>query len=97
MARSLIENFRTFIVSGYFLFPWVKDELKEDFNYLRLIGLIFTLFSLLSYFELFKCEERIMIKKKIKALNKMDDIIENGALEENMSINSENKDIELKS
>ena len=97
VARSLIENFRTFIVSGYFLFPWVKDELKEDFNYLRLIGLIFTLFSLLSYFELFKCEERIMIKKKIKALNKMDDIIENGALEENMSINSENKDIELKS
>ena len=97
MARSLIENFRTFIVSGYFLFPWVKDELKEDFNYLRLIGLIFILFSLLSYFELFKCEERIMIKKKIKALNKMDDIIESGALEENMSINSENKDIELKS
>ena len=38
-----------------------------------------------------------MIKKKIKALNKMDDIIESGALEENMSINSENKDIELKS
>ena len=68
VARSLIENFRTFIVSGYFLFPWVKDELKEDFNYLRLIGLIFTLFSLLSYFELFKCEERIMIKKKIRSL-----------------------------
>ena len=97
VARSLIENFRTFLVSGYFLFPWVKDELKEDFNYLRLIGLIFTLFSLVSYFELFKCEERIMIKKKILALSKMDDIIENGAIEENMSINSETKDIELKS
>jgi len=97
MARSLIENFRTFIVWIFFLFPWVNDELREDFNYLRLIGLIFILVSLLVYFELFKFEERRMIKRKIKALNKIDDI-EDVILEENKSINDasdENKAMEL--
>ena len=68
ITRSLIENFRSFIVWLYFLFPFIKDDLKENFDWFRLAGLICITISVIVYFGVFKIDERIAIRKKISQI-----------------------------
>ena len=76
LTRSLIDNIRNFFVwLSFAIFPF-PDQLKEKFNWLRLIGLIFILVSLVIYFGVFRIQERLLIKKKINSLSKMDDLNE---------------------
>ena len=69
VTRSLIDNFKSFLVWIYFLFPWVNEKLKEQFNWFRLAGLIFTLAAILIYFGIFKIDERITIRRKIRGIS----------------------------
>ena len=69
VTRSLIENFQTFLVWIYFLFPWVDENLKEQFDWFRLGGLIITLAAILIYFGIFKIDERITIRRKMRELS----------------------------
>ena len=73
ITRSLIENFRAFIVWLYFLFPFINDNLKENFDGFRLAGLICILFSVFIYFGIFKIEERISIKEKLNQITSMEE------------------------
>ena len=58
MTRNIIENFRSFLVWIYFLFPWVKEGLRENFDWYRLVGLIFNIIAILMYFGIFKIDEK---------------------------------------
>ena len=68
VTRCLIDNFRSFVVWIYFLFPWVDVKLKEKFDWFGLIGLIFIFFAILIYFGIFKIDEKITIRRKMKEL-----------------------------
>ena len=84
VTRSLIDNFKTFIVWIYFLFPWVDENLKEKFDWFRLGGLIITLAAILIYFGIFKIDERITIRRKMKELSTKNDAV---TVSEGSSIN----------
>ena len=76
LNRSFIENLRSFLVWLYFLCVRKEDEFQENFNYLRLLGMIFILASILIYVGLFKIDEKILIRRKRKAMDYIDDINE---------------------
>ena len=89
MIRSLVENFRSILVWIFFLIPWGSENMVEDFNWIRLIGLIAIITGFFVYFELFKFEERRIINRKIRSLREMG-AFEEGLKEdaqENMSVN----------
>ena len=75
VTRCLIDNFKTFLVWIYFLFPWVDEKLKENFDWFSLIGLIFIFFSILMYFGIFKIDEKITIRRKMRELDKNKDYL----------------------
>ena len=76
MSISLVENTRTFFVWLFFILPWVNDELRETFNWIRLIGLIFIFVSIIVYFGFLKFDERKEMRKKLEALSKIEDLYE---------------------
>ena len=76
LTRGLIENFRIVIFWAYFVIPWVEDKLLERFNWLKLLGIIFTVVSLIFYFNLFKIDERRTIREKIGVLSSFNEIPE---------------------
>ena len=78
LTKSLIENFKSFLSWIFFLLPFHNDGLKEEFDVWKLIGIILIVLSILIYFGLLKIEERIMIRRKMNALNNMDDISTSG-------------------
>ena len=78
LTKSLIENFKSFLSWLIFLFPFHSETLKEDFDVWKLVGLVLILLSIFTYFGLFKIEEKIMISRKMKALNNMEDISTSG-------------------
>jgi len=78
LTLSLIENFKSFLSWIFFLIPLNNENLRETFNILRFVGLIFFSASIFIYFGCFKIEERIMIRRKMNALNNMDDISTSG-------------------
>ena len=68
VTRCLIDNIKSFLVWLYFLFPWKKQGLKEQFDWFRLAGLILTLISILIYFGIFKIDEKITIRRRMREL-----------------------------
>ena len=76
LTRGLIENARIVIFWSYFVIPWVEDKLLERFNWLKLLGVIFTFVSLIFYFNLFKIDERRTIREKIGVLSSFNEIPE---------------------
>jgi len=73
LTKSLIENFKSPLSWLFFLIPFDGD-LKENFDIWKLIGFFIILGSLLIYFGILRIEERIMIRRKLKSLNNMDDL-----------------------
>ena len=88
LNRSFIENLRSFLVWLYFLCV-DSEELHENFNYLRLLGMIFILASILIYIGLFKIDEKILIRRKIKTMDYIDDINEEIVSRSDFSYNSD--------
>ena len=88
LNRSFIENLRSFLVWLYFLCV-DSEELHENFNYLRLLGMIFILASILIYIGLFKIDEKILIRRKIKTMDYIDDINEGIVSRSDFSYNSD--------
>ena len=88
LNRSFIENLRSFLVWLYFLCV-DSEELRENFNYLRLLGMIFILASILIYVGLFKIDEKILIRRKRKAMDYIDDINEGIVSRSDFSYNSD--------
>jgi len=84
LTRGLIENFRIVIFWAYFVIPWVEDKLLERFNWLKLLGVIFTVVSLIFYFNIFKIDEKRTIREKIGVLSSFNEIPDR-----NSSINEE--------
>lgn len=84
LTRGLIENFRIVIFWAYFVIPWVEDKLLERFNWLKLLGVIFTVVSLIFYFNISKIDEKRTIREKIGVLSSFNEIPER-----NSSINEE--------
>ena len=76
LTRGIIENFRIVIFWAYFVIPWVDESLLERFNWLKLLGVIFTVVSLIFYFNLFKIDERRTIREKIGVLSSFNEIPE---------------------
>ena len=74
LTLSLIENFKSLLSWLIFLIPQPYDELEEKFNIFRFVGMLFVFISILFYFGIFKIDECIMIRRKMKALNNMDDL-----------------------
>ena len=72
MGMSLVEHFRSFFVYIFFLLPIAPDDLQENFNWFRLIGLILIFISIIIYFGIFKCDQRKIIRQKKRYLDKMD-------------------------
>ena len=68
ITRSLIENFRSFIVWLYFLLPFIKDDLRGTFDWFRLAGLICIIISVVIYFGIAKIDERMAVRKKISQI-----------------------------
>lgn len=73
MARSLVENSRAFFVWLFFMLPWVNEDLRESFNWIRLFGLIFIFGSIIIYFGVLKFDEKKKNKMELKALSNFDD------------------------
>ena len=73
VIRSLTVNMKTFLVWIYFMIPWVADNLREKFEWFKLIGLIFIFMAILIYFGIFKIDEKVTIRRKLKELNEKDD------------------------
>ena len=59
LTRGIIENFRIVIFWAYFVIPWVDESLLERFNWLKLLGVIFTVVSLSFYFNI--CKHSVII------------------------------------
>ena len=76
LTRGLIENFRIVIFWAYFVIPWVEDKLLERFNWLKLLGVIFTVVSLIFYFNISKIDEKRTIREKIGVLSSFNEIPE---------------------
>ena len=74
MSISLVENSRTFLVWLFFILPWVNEDLRETFNWLRLTGLFFIFACIIVYFGVLKCDERKEMRKKLEALSKIEDL-----------------------
>ena len=74
LTLSLIENFKSLLSWLIFLIPQPYDELEEKFNIFRFVGMLFVFISILFYFGIFKIDECIMIRRKMKALNNMDNL-----------------------
>ena len=66
MTRSVIDNFKSFLVWIFFWFIWNKGELKEKYDWFVLTALILLLISIIIYFGPFRIDEKIEIRKKIK-------------------------------
>lgn len=88
LNRSFIENLRSFWVWLYILCV-DSEALNENFNYLRLLGMIFILASILIYVGLFKIDEKILIRRKRKAMDYIDDINEGIVSRSDFSYNSD--------
>ena len=84
LTRGIIENFRIVIFWAYFVIPWVDESLLERFNWLKLLGVIFTVVSLIFYFNISKIDEKRTIREKIGVLSSFNEIPER-----NSSINEE--------
>ena len=65
MTRGVIENFRTIVFWVFFIIPWVSEDYRENFNWLRFFGAILIIVILLLYLAVFKIDERITIRSKI--------------------------------
>ena len=78
LTKSLIENIKSFLSWIFFLLPFHNNELKEEFDVWKLIGILLIVASIFTYFGTCKIEERIMIRRKMNALNNMDDISTSG-------------------
>ena len=89
LNRSFIENLRSFLVWLYFLCVRKEDEFQENFNYLRLLGMIFILGSILIYVGLFKIDEKILIRRKKETTDYIDDINEGIVSRSDFSYNSD--------
>lgn len=77
MARGFIEYSRIITIWIYFLLPFVNNELREKFNWIKLVGLICIFCSLIIYLGLLIREERLEIKKKLdSSTNEQKDIYE---------------------
>jgi len=87
LTRGLIENFRIVIFWAYFVIPWVEDKILERFNWLKLLGVIFTVVSLIFYFNISKIDEKRTIREKIGVLSSFNEIPER-----NSSINEEEQE-----
>ena len=87
LTRGLIENFRIVIFWAYFVIPWVDESLLERFNWLKLLGVIFTVVSLIFYFNISKIDEKRTIREKIGVLSSFNEIPER-----NSSINEEEQE-----
>ena len=88
VTRCLIDNIKIFLVWIYFLFPWINEDLKDKFDWQRLLGLIFTLASILIYFGIFKIDEKITIRRRMRELSLKEDAL---VISRESSINEKNE------
>ena len=77
LTRSVIDNFKSFLVWLFFWFIWNRDDLKEKFDWYVLTGLILILLSIIIYFGPFKIDEKIAIRRRIREITLGDDSIGN--------------------
>jgi hypothetical protein len=78
MTRSVIENFKSFLVWIFFWFFW-DNELKEDYNWFALGGLILAAIAIFIYFGPIKIDEKITIRNRIKDITLNSEIINESA------------------
>ena len=74
MGRSLVENFRSFLIYIFYILPILSDELREKFNLYRLFGLIIIFVGVITYLGAFCIDERRIIRQKEKYLNDISEI-----------------------
>ena len=76
-ARALVDNATSLFVWIYFLLPFVNDELKESFNWIRLIGLILIFGNIIIYLGVLRLEERRRIRRQLKVTTDLDKLYHN--------------------
>ena len=75
MTRSVIDNFKSFLVWIFFWFIWNQGGLKEMYDWFVLTALILLLISIIIYFGPFRIDEKIEIRRKIKDITLRDDFV----------------------
>ena len=75
LTRGIIENVRNIFVWVILLIPWTKDALTEKFNWLRFLGVLSIIITILLYFSVFKIDERKKIRDKINNLSSLNERI----------------------
>ena len=65
LTRGVIENIRTIVFWVFFIIPWVSEDYRESFNWLRFFGAILIIVILLLYLAVFKIDECLTIRSKI--------------------------------
>ena len=75
LTRGIIENVRNIFVWVILLIPWTKGALTEKFNWLRFLGVLLIIITILLYFSVFKIDERKKIRDKINNLSSLNERI----------------------
>jgi hypothetical protein len=77
LTRSVIDNFKSFLVWFFFLVMWNKEGLKINFDWYAFTGLILILLSIIIYFGPFKIDEKIEVRRRIRDITLRDNSLGN--------------------